>query len=54
MPALPALEKPLSDGVVSLREWRDEDRHALVEMANDDAIQQWTRVPSPYTERDAE
>ena len=54
MPALPSLEKPLSDGVVSLREWRDEDRHGLVEMANDEAIQQWTRVPSPYTERDAE
>jgi len=54
MPALPSLEKPLSDGVVSLREWREEDRHALVEMANDEAIQQWTRVPSPYTERDAE
>ena len=54
MPALPALSEPLSDGVVCLREWRDADQDALVEIANDDAIQQWTRVPSPYTKRDAE
>ena len=54
MPALPALREPLSDGVVSLREWREEDRDALVEMANDGAIQQWTRVPSPYKPEDAE
>lgn len=54
MPALPSLREPLSDGVVSLREWALEDRDALVEMANDEAIQQWTRVPSPYTEQDAE
>ena len=54
MPSLPRLDEPLSDGVVELREWRDEDRDALVEMANDDAIQQWTRVPSPYTRQDAD
>ncbi len=54
MPALPALREPLSDGVVSLREWREEDRDALVEMANDASIRQWTRVPSPYTPQDAE
>src|SRR3954467_9910524 len=54
MPALPSLREPLSDGVVSLREWRAEDRKALVEMANDATIQQWTRVPAPYTTRDAE
>ena len=54
MPALPGLEEPLSDGVVSLREWRGEDRDGLVEMANDAAIRQWTRIPTPYTERDAE
>ena len=54
MAALPALDKPLSDGVISLREWRAEDRDALVEMANDGAIRQWTRVPSPYTGQDAE
>jgi RimJ/RimL family protein N-acetyltransferase len=54
MPALPALREPLTDGVVCLREWREEDQDALVEMANDEAIQQWTRVPTPYTKRDAE
>jgi RimJ/RimL family protein N-acetyltransferase len=54
MPALPALQEALSDGVVNLREWRGDDRDGLVHMANDAAIQQWTRVPSPYTERDAE
>ena len=54
MPGLPPLDKPLADGVVTLREWTDEDRDALVEMANDDTIQQWTRVPSPYTARDAQ
>jgi RimJ/RimL family protein N-acetyltransferase len=54
MPPLPVLTEPLGDGVVSLREWRDSDRDALVEMANDGAIQQWTRVPIPYTNRDAD
>ena len=54
MPALPALDEPLSDGVVTLREWRGGDRDALVEMANDRDIQQWTRVPSPYTPKDAQ
>jgi ribosomal-protein-alanine N-acetyltransferase len=54
MPDLPLLERPLADGVVALREWSDGDRDALVDMANDDTIQRWTRVPSPYTPRDAE
>ena len=54
MPVFPPLDKPLADAVVTLREWTDTDRDALVEMANDDAIQRWTRIPSPYTSRDAE
>lgn len=54
MPAFPPLEKPLTDGLVALREWRPEDRDALVEMANDETIQRWTRVPVPYTDRDAD
>jgi RimJ/RimL family protein N-acetyltransferase len=53
VPAFPPLEKPLADGVVALREWRSHDRDALVEMANDETIQRWTRVPVPYTDRDA-
>jgi ribosomal-protein-alanine N-acetyltransferase len=54
MPSLPTLGEPLDDGDVALREWRADDRDALVEMANDESIRRWTRVPSPYTERDAE
>ncbi|MEA2444655.1 MAG: hypothetical protein QOJ12_1947 [Thermoleophilales bacterium] len=54
MPALPLLNEPLADGVVALREWRPVDRDALVEMANDETIQRWTRVPAPYTDRDAD
>ena len=54
MPPLPALREPLSDGVITLRDWRDDDRDPLVEMANDSAIQKWTRVPAPYTRQDAD
>jgi RimJ/RimL family protein N-acetyltransferase len=54
MPGFPSLAEPLGDGVVLLREWRDDDRDALVEMANDDSVQRWTRVPSPYTRDDAD
>jgi RimJ/RimL family protein N-acetyltransferase len=54
MPAFPPLPKPLGDRTIHLREWRDEDRDALVEIANDEEIQRWTRVPSPYSQRDAQ
>jgi RimJ/RimL family protein N-acetyltransferase len=54
MPAFPPLPKPLGDGVVQLREWHAEDRDALVEIAGDEEIRRWTRVPSPYSQRDAE
>jgi RimJ/RimL family protein N-acetyltransferase len=54
MPGFPSLAEPLEDGVVLLREWRDDDRDALVEMANDDSVQRWTRVPSPYARDDAD
>jgi RimJ/RimL family protein N-acetyltransferase len=54
MPGIPHLTEPLVDGVVGLREWREEDRDALVEMANDETVQRWTRVPSPYTSDDAD
>jgi hypothetical protein len=45
MPAFPGLDKPLGDGVVTLREWRSDDRDPLVEMANDEAIRRGTQVP---------
>jgi RimJ/RimL family protein N-acetyltransferase len=54
VPAFPPPQKPLADDVVALREWRSDDRTALVEMANDEMIQRWTRVPAPYTDRDAD
>ena len=44
---------PLSDGVVALREWREEDIPAIVAICDDPEVARFTRVPSPYTERDA-
>jgi RimJ/RimL family protein N-acetyltransferase len=44
---------PLSDGVVSLRAWRDDDVPAIVAICDDPEVARFTRVPSPYTERDA-
>jgi RimJ/RimL family protein N-acetyltransferase len=46
-------EPALSDGVVTLRPWREDDVPALVAALQDPEIPRWTRVPSPYTERDA-
>jgi RimJ/RimL family protein N-acetyltransferase len=37
---------------VALREWRREDVPAMAAMLNEPKIVRWTRVPSPYTERD--
>lgn len=42
----------LSDGVVTLRPWRDSDLDAAVEICQDAEIARWTRVPSPYGEAD--
>jgi RimJ/RimL family protein N-acetyltransferase len=44
---------PLADGVVALREWREGDVPAIVAMCDDPDVARFTRVPSPYTERDA-
>ena len=44
---------PLSDGVVALRAWREEDVPAVVALCDDPEVARFTRVPSPYTERDA-
>jgi RimJ/RimL family protein N-acetyltransferase len=54
VPGFPAFSKPAGDDAVMLREWHSHDRDALVEMASDEAIERRTRVPSPYTARDAE
>lgn len=42
----------LSDGVVTLRPWKDSDLDAAVEICQDAEIVRWTRVPSPYGEED--
>ena len=47
------MKDPVGDGVVALREWRRADMPAMIAMLDDEAIIRWTRVPSPYGERDA-
>jgi RimJ/RimL family protein N-acetyltransferase len=42
----------LSDGIVSLRFWRDSDLGAAVEICQDAEIMRWTTAPSPYGEED--
>jgi RimJ/RimL family protein N-acetyltransferase len=54
MPGLRPLKEPLADGELTLREWRAADAGALVASLNDPDIARWTRVPSPYTDADAE
>jgi RimJ/RimL family protein N-acetyltransferase len=53
MGVFPPLDHPLSDGVVALRRWRDEDADDLAVMARDPEIVRWTTVPSPYRLEDA-
>ena len=48
MPVLTAPDRPLSDGVVTLRPWRPGDRDAVVRAVQDPEIPRWTLVPSPY------
>jgi RimJ/RimL family protein N-acetyltransferase len=47
-------DPPLSDGVITLRDKSRDDIDALVTICQDPAIPRWTRVPVPYTRRDAE
>jgi RimJ/RimL family protein N-acetyltransferase len=46
-------DPPLTDGVVSLRAFRDSDAHAIVAMMDEPEIARWTRAPSPYRLDDA-
>jgi RimJ/RimL family protein N-acetyltransferase len=46
-------DPPLSDGVVTLREFRDTDADAIATMMDDPQITRWTRAPSPYGLNDA-
>jgi RimJ/RimL family protein N-acetyltransferase len=53
MPEIPHPDRPLEDGTVALRPWRQGDLAALVEACQDPEIPRWTAVPSPYGEHDA-
>jgi RimJ/RimL family protein N-acetyltransferase len=44
----------LSDGVVTLRAHREEDVPAIVEQCRDALSQEWTTVPVPYSDEDAQ
>ncbi len=46
---------PLSDGVLTLRPWREQDAPALAAAADDPDVARWLpQLPSPYTLADAE
>ena len=49
----PVAHPRLTDGVVTLRGWEEEDVPALVAVCQDPEIARWTRVPSPYGESQA-
>ncbi len=53
MPPLPLPDPPLSDGDIALREKAEADVPALVAAVQDPLIPRYTRVPSPYGEREA-
>jgi RimJ/RimL family protein N-acetyltransferase len=47
-------DPPLSDGVVTLRAWRDEDAAAVAAACSEEQIASWLdMVPQPYTVQDA-
>jgi RimJ/RimL family protein N-acetyltransferase len=46
-------DPPLTDGVVTLRAFRDTDADAIVAMMDEPEIARWTRAPSPYRLEDA-
>jgi RimJ/RimL family protein N-acetyltransferase len=50
VPGFPFPDPPLSDGVVALRPWRDEDAGVKAAWGADAAIVRWTDVPANYTE----
>ena len=53
VPPLSPPDPPLTDGVVTLRGFRDTDAGAIEVMMEDAEIARWTRAPSPYRLRDA-
>jgi RimJ/RimL family protein N-acetyltransferase len=53
VPSLPLPDPPLTDGTIALREKTQADVPALVAAVQDPLIPRYTRVPSPYGEREA-
>jgi ribosomal-protein-alanine N-acetyltransferase len=53
VPPLPLPDPPLTDGTIALRMTSEADLPALVAALQDPLIPRYTRVPSPYGERDA-
>jgi RimJ/RimL family protein N-acetyltransferase len=53
MAPLPLPDPPLSDGTIALREKAEADIPALVAAVQDPLIPRYTRIPSPYGERQA-
>jgi RimJ/RimL family protein N-acetyltransferase len=53
MAALASPDPPLSDGVITLRSWRNSDAAAITRLFQDADALRWTRAPSPYREGDA-
>jgi RimJ/RimL family protein N-acetyltransferase len=53
VPPLPLPDPPLTNGTIALREKSDADVPALVAALQDPLIPRYTRVPSPYGEREA-
>lgn len=49
----PATPPTLTDGSIVLRPWRDSDADDVYRACQDPQIQRWTRVPVPYTTKDA-
>jgi RimJ/RimL family protein N-acetyltransferase len=53
MPELSFPDPPLTDGVIALRPWTEADVPDISACCQDEEIQRWTQVPSPYDDHHA-
>lgn len=53
MPELRPPERPLTDGIILLRAWRESDASGLAAVLNDSETERWTTTPQPYGPDDA-
>ena len=49
----PPTQPELSDGVLTLRPWRETDAPVVHDACQDESVQRWTRVSVPYLREDA-